>query len=81
MVDTDTDTRDRVIAVQTEVGQLQKTVETLGEKMDTVHSLIQQGQGAKWAVGRIGAVLGGGVGALIFTKGGVVISAVAAAFH
>lgn len=44
----ETDTRDRVIALEIEVAHLQKTMDDMATKVTAMHDMLQQARGAKW---------------------------------
>ncbi|MEY3773867.1 MAG: hypothetical protein RLZZ129_647 [Verrucomicrobiota bacterium] len=44
----ESDTRDRVIALEIEVTHLQKTVDDMSAKVTAMHDMLQQARGAKW---------------------------------
>lgn len=58
----DTDTRDRVIRLETEVEQLTKTVASMDTKVTAMHELLMQAKGARWAIWAA-AGIGGAVAA------------------
>lgn len=43
-----TDTRDRVIRLESETAHLTRTVSGMSVKVDEMHQLLQQGRGARW---------------------------------
>lgn len=47
---TETDTRDRVVALEVKVQHLTDTVETMAEQVDQMHDLLMQARGARWAI-------------------------------
>lgn len=54
----ETDTRDRVIALEGEVKHLTKQVDDLVEKVTAMHDLLQQAKGVRWLI-VIMATIGG----------------------
>ena len=53
-----TDTRDRVIALETDVKHLTAKVDEMAEKVNAVHDLLQQAKGVKWLIVTAAAVGG-----------------------
>lgn len=56
------DTRDRLIALERDVGHISKRMDNIGGKVDTMHDILQQGKGAKYMLlgqaGFMGAIAG-----------------------
>ncbi len=42
------DTRDRVIRMESQVGQLEKKIDDLDKKVTEMHQLLTQAKGARW---------------------------------
>lgn len=62
------DTRDRVIALETDVKHLSATVDTMAEQVKDMHTLLQQAKGARWAIltmAAVGGFIASKLGALI----------------
>lgn len=55
---TETDTRDRVIALEVKVQNLTVTVDSMAVQVDQMHDLLMQARGARWAI--VGAATVGG---------------------
>jgi predicted esterase YcpF (UPF0227 family) len=55
---TDTDTRDRVISLESDVKHLSESVKIMASQVAEMHTLLQQAKGARWAI--IGAATIGG---------------------
>lgn len=45
-----TDTRERVVRLEERVVHLNKTVESMAEQVNEMHTLLQQAKGARWAI-------------------------------
>lgn len=54
----ETDTRDRVIRMESEVEQLTKTVHLMSMKVDEMHGLLMQARGARYVI--VAAAMVGG---------------------
>lgn len=54
----ETDTRDRVVALEVKVQHLTDTVDSMAEQVAQMHDLLMQARGARWAI--IGAATVGG---------------------
>lgn len=50
MSDFETDTRDRVIRMETELKTLKKDVEDVSKKVDEIHTLLTEARGAQKAI-------------------------------
>lgn len=53
-----TDTRDRVIALESDLKHLSESVKVMAAQVAEMHTLLQQAKGARWAI--IGAATIGG---------------------
>lgn len=62
---TDTDTRDRVIRMETELKSLKEDVEQMGRKVDQIHTLMTEARGAQKTIKLLVWISGLGV----FTAG------------
>lgn len=63
-----TDTRDRVIALESDVKHLTKQVDDMAEKVTAMHNLLQQAKGVRWLIiimATIGGFLASKVGAYL----------------
>lgn len=49
-MDEATDTRDRVIRLETQIGHMDKQMASMSAKVDEMHALLQQGRGARWFI-------------------------------
>lgn len=49
-MDEATDTRDRVIRLETELEHVSRQMASMSTKVDEMHALLQQGRGAKWFI-------------------------------
>lgn len=49
-MDETTDTRDRVIRLETQIAHLERGQANMAAKVDEMHALLQQGRGAKWFI-------------------------------
>jgi predicted esterase YcpF (UPF0227 family) len=52
------DTRDKVIKLETELAHLRMSVDHMAAKVDQMHELLQQAKGARWII-LLAASLGG----------------------
>lgn len=66
-MDIETDTRDRVIALEVKVQSMAKTVEAMDEKLTELHELLVAARGARWAIIGV-ATVGGFLAAKLFTS-------------
>lgn len=61
----DTDTRDRVIALEIKVDNLTKAVETRDKKIDEIYEIVMQAKGARYVLAAAAALAGGIAGFLV----------------
>ncbi len=47
-MDEATDTRDRVIRLETQISHMDRQMGSMAAKVDEMHALLQQGRGARW---------------------------------
>ena len=59
-----TDEQRLIGKLEAKVENLERTVESIDSKLDKITSLVEQGKGAKWAIGALATVFGGAGGAL-----------------
>lgn len=65
MGDVETDTRDRVIRLETQMEHMEKTLASMSAKVDSMHALLQQARGARWFLIGIAMVIGAAGGFLV----------------
>lgn len=65
-MDEATDTRDRMIRLETKVEHFERTQASMAAKVDEMHALLQQGRGARWVI--VASVAAGGFVAGIVGK-------------
>ncbi|MBP2147387.1 hypothetical protein [Xanthobacter flavus] len=65
MSDVETDTRDRVIRLETQMEHMEKTLANMSTKVDSMHALLQQARGARWFLVGIAMVIGAAGGFLV----------------
>lgn len=65
MGDVETDTRDRVIRLETQMEHMEKTLASMSTKVDSMHALLQQARGARWFLVGIAMVIGAAGGFLV----------------
>lgn len=60
----ESDTRDRVIRLETEVGHLRTTVESMDAKLTELTTILQQARGARWVL-VVSVAIGGFIAAKV----------------
>ncbi|WP_454917416.1 hypothetical protein [Xanthobacter sediminis] len=64
MTPAETDTRDRVVALEVEVRHMADTVERMARQLDELHALLQQARGARWLLVGVAMLIGAAGGFL-----------------
>jgi predicted KAP-like P-loop ATPase len=53
------DTRDRVIALEVQVRNLEGDIQSMARKVDVMHEILLQAKGARWVIIGTAAIAGG----------------------